>query len=617
MLRPTKTRLLTLLLTLGVLFQVYTLYPTLKNDLTQSWNRIGKPSLWRSALYYGSENFADYVEFLNQAIPANARVVLPPKEVGPYPIGITPIMQTYLAPREVINCTQVYQDCINNFLKSNRYILLFEEALIGVKDLQIPSERLEMHNDSWGIILPPSSVDTTPTAPLFTFDSRIQIVLTALPRLLFIASLAISGLLITHTFLPDKPVPYKLALGFGLAVGLSTLGLYLLFLLGLPVTKSGIWIFFVFFYLLTTMTYYLRAKQHPLSLHPITLDAWQTLILLFGAALAFISIGFSYHTTDALLIWASKGYGISASGLSSGVSQWGTLTTRYPLNIPIWIAVFKTLFNELLPASKLLFPLLAVCLMLIFYHHLGQHTPKHIAGLTTLLLATSPVFFRHTTIGYTNLPTAFYFVTAVLLLIDKTSLPLTSAFFILAAWTRPEAAIISLAFIILTLLFNRKTSLAQNTKTLLIPTLLYFITWTFTAPLIYTESTQDQHFYTTALNQVLNGSLHLKDLWFIISYFAKQIITIEKWGLTGFLIIILMIHFLITKTKQHAAIKLIAAGLFYIIMIFGVYYLTAFNTTQNQTLSWWVGTGLDRMVLPGILLVSFGLIENYCPKDTI
>jgi hypothetical protein len=40
----------------------------------------------------------------------------------------------------------------------------------------------------------------------------------------------------------------------------------------------------------------------------------------------------------------------------------------------------------------------------------------------------------------------------------------------------------------------------------------------------------------------------------------------------------------------------------------GVYYLTSYDTAHD--ISWWVDTGLDRMMLPGLLLLWIGGISG-------
>ncbi len=66
-----------LLLAAGVLLQALSLVSPLRSDLLVVWKTVGQPGLWRSANFSGGLNFANYIRFLVEAIPADARVVLP------------------------------------------------------------------------------------------------------------------------------------------------------------------------------------------------------------------------------------------------------------------------------------------------------------------------------------------------------------------------------------------------------------------------------------------------------------------------------------------------------------------------------------------------------------
>lgn len=615
-----NSRIINFFLTLIVLFQIVVAIPQLRIDLTFALQALGKPSLWRSALQYTNPNFADYVEFLNEEIPADARVVLPPKNIGPQPVSVTGIMQTYLAPREVINCTNSYESCISGHLENDSYILLFEEALINSDLPPILSERLNMLNDSWGFIRPVKSL-LTPTTPLHTFQSRFEIILITIPRVIFLFVLALSGALIIHSHEKEKKLIYKLALGFGLSLGIITLFLYILLLLGLPFNEASLWGFLTVY---GAAIIFVTRKSNPLNSlfikNQMSIDLGQIIILFWGTLLTIISVGLSYHTTDALLIWASKGYGISAEGLAAGVNQWGSLTTIYPLNIPLSIAMFKTLFGDILPASKFIFPIFATSLYLVIYQYLSQHASKITSILSTGLLATSPLFIRHSTVGYANIVTTYYFIIAMLLLNQyhknskRSTLVLTSIFFILSGWTRPESTVICLVAILFYPIFFFRKETIQKTKqiimNLVIPYLVFFTTWTVSSKILHTNPTLDQGYYTNTLKEIISGNLHLDDLWFIFKYFIQQLFSTDPWGYIGWAITILILSKLIFKPRSMPSVFLPISGALFIVMIFGVYYITSFNISESQTLSWWLGTGLNRLILPGIILIWISLFQN-------
>ena len=45
-------------------------------------------------------------------------------------------------------------------------------------------------------------------------------------------------------------------------------------------------------------------------------------------------------------------------------------------------------------------------------------------------------------------------------------------------------------------------------------------------------------------------------------------------------------------------------GWIYLLAIAGMYYLASYDTAHD--ISWWVSTGLDRMLMPGLLLAWAG-----------
>ena len=105
---------LLLLIALGVilLFQGALLFKEARPNLLRVYRDAGQHALWRGARFSHGVNFAQYTAFLNEAIPEDSRVVLPPAEFGPKYLRHTPNMQFFLAPRQVVNCTD--PTCLEN-----------------------------------------------------------------------------------------------------------------------------------------------------------------------------------------------------------------------------------------------------------------------------------------------------------------------------------------------------------------------------------------------------------------------------------------------------------------------------------------------------------------------
>jgi len=90
-------------------------------DLLAIRGAMGQHGLWRSGNFFQNQCFADYVNFLNEFIAEDARVVLPPLDSGPRILGVTPYMQFFLAPREVINCPD--QECLDKLSEKQMRII--------------------------------------------------------------------------------------------------------------------------------------------------------------------------------------------------------------------------------------------------------------------------------------------------------------------------------------------------------------------------------------------------------------------------------------------------------------------------------------------------------------
>ncbi|GAG12673.1 unnamed protein product, partial [marine sediment metagenome] len=120
-----RYKLVTLLLAVGVLFQAGYLLRNASLDLERIARSIGQTALWRGAKFNQGQRFANYVQFLHQNVPEDGRVVLPPAGVGPRALGFTPFMQFFLAPREVINCSDF--DCLRDLSREDTYILVVGE----------------------------------------------------------------------------------------------------------------------------------------------------------------------------------------------------------------------------------------------------------------------------------------------------------------------------------------------------------------------------------------------------------------------------------------------------------------------------------------------------------
>jgi hypothetical protein len=87
---------------------------------------LRKATAWqRSALLAEGQDFLEYVAFLRETIPAEAKVVLPPHSAisdwGAY--TSVEFMQYFMFPRTVLNCSDPVDACVQRLTGPTSYIL--------------------------------------------------------------------------------------------------------------------------------------------------------------------------------------------------------------------------------------------------------------------------------------------------------------------------------------------------------------------------------------------------------------------------------------------------------------------------------------------------------------
>ena len=622
-----KRLLLSALLVICVLIQGVFLLRILPRQILEVWKTIGQPAAWRGANFSQGHKFADYILFLNQNIPENARVVLPPIDQASKALATTPFMQFFLAPRQVLNCNDLA--CAQNLSRENTYILIVND-FPGSGVEHNPQQRI-MFDQAWGVLLPHSPAPS-PGSALPAFKSLLEMGWAAVWPVLWLLLLTGCGFLWVHLSIPTFSPALKAALGYGLGLSLFSFlivlvslngvrlgaGAYLgvtSFLIGLS-SLAGYWI------IKKTRTY----KDTACQLAPVapTLDIWLVVFIAFGLVAAVIAAGRGFSATDEIQIWGVKGYGIAAAGSIKTVTEWGTNTLPYPLHAPILISAFRVLFGEALPASKALFSGYYLGLLVLVYGYLVQkQVMRRIAGLSALWVAATPFVFRHGTLAYANLPLTFYITAAVLLLtlgLEESLDPyapgkmlLSGLMFAAAGWTRPEGLTFSMLVIglILGMVFLKRwgTLNLSSLAFLLTPLIVYELFWIWIKAQVYTGQAAKASLAAAAGLQILQGNLHLAEALYVIRSAFLTLFTIKDWGVWGIGIgLAIGLAWFVPVRGSKSPRLILLSGLLYLAAMIGVYYLTSYDTAHD--ISWWVDTGLDRMMLPGVILLWIGGISG-------
>jgi hypothetical protein len=228
-------------------------------------------------------------------------------------------------------------------------------------------------------------------------------------------------------------------------------------------------------------------------------------------------------------------------------------------------------------------------------------------------------------LAYANLPTTFYiFAGAALLSLvinaeenKKINLVVWGSLFLtLAAWTRPEAIELSglILAIFWVLLYKQKTGFSWRLAWVsLFPIGAYAIFWSVTWSLVYVGSESLSGVGSTAIFNILQGNLRITEAIYILQTFVGYLTSSASWG-PLFLLMIPLLLISLGKERTKLRVNLfLFSGIAVILAILLGYYLLAFVSIGGHDISWWVSTGLDRMLMPGIVLAWVGVLLMLLP----
>ncbi|MCJ7735428.1 MAG: glycosyltransferase family 39 protein, partial [Anaerolineales bacterium] len=443
--------------------------------------------------------------------------------------------------------------------------------------------------------------------------------------LFWILLLMVMGYYLGALMLPGLPAWSRLGLGTGILLGILSFGGYLLLYL------EGIKDLGVIFSLLSSVIaifLVLAIVKKKLQLNSIFdlftlgtgLDLWTIIILVLAGVMAFLAVGAGFHETDAYVLWGAKAAGLVSDGLS-GVATRGTNTTLYPLHIPMLLGMMMDTFGDSLPASKIIFPIYYLSLILVVYGFLKKTGDRIISGLGTLVLATMPLLVRHARIGYANLPLTFYLVTGVIFVIQAKSESNQKSnrwlwlgagiMFAFASWTRPEGfwlvtsgMIIGFSYLFFS---GNLKQIQQPLITTISPLLLLWVIWKLTSNQFYIDIVPVEGNLNHILHEFVIKNYHIEDLFRITRYLFKQLFNFQTWGVVGvgFLASLLLI-FQKNWKPDNVIWTLWLSSACSLLLICAVYYV--FSYDKLTEMDWWLNTGFSRMVMPGMTLLWLGIV---------
>jgi hypothetical protein len=448
--------------------------------------------------------------------------------------------------------------------------------------------------------------------------------------LLIIGAMTFLGALIVLSASPRQDFLAVLLLGFPIGSAVLTWTIFLTSWVGFPITIATWLIIYIAFLVVIKkrIKYFFELPifQKVFWKEQLSSSASQSrlgilVVMLIGLAVV-VAVGGAYSTWDAAGIWSAKGYGIALEKTIFAGQTWGAHGLSYPLHIPLVISFFQTLNGDLLPGSKIIFPMLYMSMLLGAYRYwrLNQSQPLT-AILGLLLLGTTPFVFSHAIIGYANLPFSSYMALATLWGIEgldrnsKNAILLSSVLFAFAAWTRPEGfylSSLSLATIWLAGKFIYRKALPL--RNLLLPFLTIVVPWLIFLSL-YGLNAQLPSLAVASIGEIARGNLNLAGLGEVIRYFFEQTLDLKTWGvLYPLAALIAVLNF--PKLRQISNRSILTLFLVFItisVSVVTLYYITSFS---ELGLDWWLPSGFNRMLMPASLLLGVFCIQLSQANDS-
>ena len=419
------------------------------------------------------------------------------------------------------------------------------------------------------------------------------------------------------------------AWAYPLGSGLLTFTLFLLSWMGVSLYLKTLMAAYFGLLVVTLVIFYLGRKDLISRFGLMTqkrngYSAGDFVSVFFIFAFAITAVNYAlmrgYSTWDAIGIWSIKGIGIEHEGSIMAGANWGSHGLSYPLNIPLQIAIFRMLGDDLLAGSKLIFPMYYLSLLLGIFAFLKRASGWRIGLLGTMLLSTTPVLFEHATIGYANLPFTTYLVLGLMNIITgvkekgKYRQILGGLLLGFASWTRPEGAFLIVPILLVLYLGIRTQNHLESSSPThwVLPPFVMIVLWQ-----VFTMANDSQGLLGEALRSawtsISGGELNLSAMYWTARHMVGQLIDPSVWGLfvpVGLLLVIYRWGDLFAH-KSEALIFLVFPALTSMVSIFAYYYLTSFV----QDIQYSLGTSVSRLFMPGWVLLALGVWSQIDPID--
>jgi hypothetical protein len=213
--------------------------------------------------------------------------------------------------------------------------------------------------------------------------------------------------------------------------------------------------------------------------------------------------------------------------------MWGR---SYPLNIMLQIASFKLISGDLLPGSKLLFPLHILAMSLgLFRFWIKQGVSRKISLLGVLFIQSNIVVFIYSTDGQVNPSFAAILTLGSLACLEgvierKRNVQILGATFLgIATWTRPDGIVFSAAIIASIILLDVIRKPRDASLLMVIPPIAMTTIWLLFAGDIFSGHPPGETI-GSSLNNLSGDIFYFRMAILIPSLFIKRALNPYNWG---------------------------------------------------------------------------------------
>ena len=137
---------------LGFSQMIQLIQKTILPSVMQLWAIKDQPAILRSAIILKGQDFTDYIDFVRQTVPEDAKVLLPPHT----PVQVYSnmgLMEYFLMPRELHNCgVNEVEECVLRMTGPTSYIITAWK--FPPRDIAVQVKEFVPFKDEKGIYAP-------------------------------------------------------------------------------------------------------------------------------------------------------------------------------------------------------------------------------------------------------------------------------------------------------------------------------------------------------------------------------------------------------------------------------------------------------------------------------